>query len=1148
MMKKLLFAAILAAGALCSASGKAPVFDFDFKNSSGMTLHRKAQVADGTLKLSGKGDFVSVPGTENIHISNKGITLIATVKLNDFGTGRPGGKVAHDMFFSKGKEFIFGRSGETLYVNFHDGKNWAATTMGSKPVAGAWTQYAATIEYFNDLAQGEVGYILSIFVNGEREMVRRVRNVAPKSVQDLIQIGNGFGGGPWFLDGEIARAKMYNYPMSEAEIAGEFSKETRIKVIRKGFEAVSEQLKAATEKLKKSPSAAMRFVSGAILRGASNGLDQKKLLAFAQAAGKSVNEQSIDKIAQNLNTLSKDFKFILTPDLAALAAVGPGKGNSPLLGVFCRKNQRDIFGLRTLSWSMEYRHGGKSAILESFDPALNWTASVVKNDLKIKWRGTSPLNFVADCTVSFKGKRIESLFAVSNRSKDKILDEVVFPKYAFSKLPGRNDAMAYPYMSGVEVKNPTAERFKWGQTGVYPAGKATMQFGAYYNGTEGLYFGFEDRLARTKTYTVTGKNANLLVQWAHPVLLKRGAKGGNSFTHNGKAVIELYSGSWFEAGTTYRRFLEKEAAWWIKQLPRKSTPEWFRNNTLWILTFTATQKAAEDMRDSANFLRGYFELPFGLHWYNWNDDAKAGWPHFPAKDFTAEINKQIRENNIYTIPYIDSRLWKVKDGPGKTDFMYTSHGLKYAVRSRTGGLHQEDYGRGNVYTVICPGVKEWQDWLLKLVLRINDMEFDGVYHDQVGTGRAFMCYAPGHDHDYNDPALWLEKGYWKMFDKMFDILHKKNRNFCHTTEENAEAYLKQFDGYLAWRWTDQEQIPLFQSIYSGRAQFVGKLYNHSRPGDKQSFFSKLGQQLVYAEQLGWFTLSELRSADARRLFVKKAMHVRLALLAYFNEGRMLAPMKFSQMPVERSLWGGNAPQIHTLPQIANSAWLGKDNSIMRLFVNTNKEKSATAVPAFSSKRGFWICREGADKPVFSKTARPVVLKPLHFEIWVEGSEKVANELQKTLKKIASFNAGKDISMVKMTSRKHVGVPGKLYGVKDIAGVFNCVPNGNTHIGWVQDGAIIAFGEVDFGKDGASTITVNVTVDPGYAGGDIQIRSSVPGKGDITVGKAVLKSTGGWNNYKDVPIKLSSKLVGKRNVMFIINGNAACNFAGWKYEK
>ena len=1145
-MKKFIFVSLLAAGTLFAADKKA-VFNFDFSSAKGLKLHRKAQVSNGTLKLSGKGDFASVPGTENVHISNRGITLIATVKLNDFGQFKPGGKVAHDMFFSKGREFIFGRSGKVLYVNFHDGKNWAATTMGASPIPGAWTQYAATIEYFNDLAQGEVGYVISIFVNGEREIVYRARNVAPKAVKAPVQIGNGFGGGPWFLDGEFASAKMYNYPMSEAEIAEEFSKEKRIKVVRKGFSAVSDSLKKAASSLDKRNSA-MRFISGAVLRGAENGVDQKKLLSFVSTAAKFAKVSNFDTLAKKINSSSKDFKLIVTPDLAALTAVGRGKGNSPLLGVWNRKENREIFGQRTIFWQFNYRQGNKTAVLESSNTNLFWDSTVSNNKLNIKWQGKSPLAFTADVAVIFNGKRIETDIAVRNQSKDKILDEVLFPCYAFAKLPGKNDVLAYPYMSGVEVKNPTAERFKWGQEGVYPAGRATMQFGAYYNGKEGLYFGFEDGLARTKTFTVSGKRSNLLVQWTHPVLLKRGTKGGNSFIHNGKAVVEVYSGSWFEAGKIYRRFLEKDAKWWIKDLPRKSTPEWFRNNTLWILTFTANRKAAEDMRDTANFLRGYFELPFGLHWYNWEDNAKAAWPHFPAKDFVVEINRQIRENNIYTIPYIDSRLWKVKDGPDRTDYMYTSHGLKYAVRSRTGGLHQEDYGRGNVYTVICPAVSAWQDWLVRLVTRVNSMGFDGVYHDQVGTGRAFLCYAAGHGHDYNDSSLWLEKGYWKIFDKIFAVLHKKNRNFCHTTEENAEAYLKQFDGYLTWRWTDQEQIPLFQSIYAGRAQFVGKLYNHSRPGDKQSFFSKLGQQLVFAEQLGWFTLSELRSADARRLFVKKAMHVRLALLPCFNEGRMLEPMKFSKMPLERSLWGGNAPQVLTLPQIANSSWLGKDNSVMHLFVNTSKDKAMTAIPAYSSKKGFWICREGADKPVFSKTAPAISLKPLCFEIWVEGDVSVANTLQKTLKKISTFDPGKNISMVKMKSRKHKGVPGKFFGVKDIAGVFNCVPNGNTHIGWIQDGAVISFGEVDFGKEGASTISVKVTVDPGYAGGELEIRSSVPGKGDIVVGKLKLNSTGGWNNYREIPVKLSSRLAGKRNITFVINGNAACNFAGWKYLK
>ena len=112
-MKKFVLVFLLAAGTLFAADKKA-VFDFDFTSAKGLKLHRQAQVSNGTMKLSGKGDFASVPGTENVHISNKGITLIATVKLNDFGQFKAGGKISHDMFFSKGKEFIFGRSGKVV--------------------------------------------------------------------------------------------------------------------------------------------------------------------------------------------------------------------------------------------------------------------------------------------------------------------------------------------------------------------------------------------------------------------------------------------------------------------------------------------------------------------------------------------------------------------------------------------------------------------------------------------------------------------------------------------------------------------------------------------------------------------------------------------------------------------------------------------------------------------------------------------------------------------------------------------------------------------------------------------------------------------------------------------------------------------------
>lgn len=158
------------------------------------------------------------------------------------------------------------------------------------------------------------------------------------------------------------------------------------------------------------------------------------------------------------------------------------------------------------------------------------------------------------------GPRIESSFEVINRSPDAVISDVAYPSYAFARLTGGNDTMVYPWMSGVLVKNPMEEQFIFGQEGVFPSGRIPLQFAAYYDDANGIYFGVEDGLARTKRYSATGKRGNLNIVWSSPVPAAVDGRGGNSFKLNGKAVIELYSGKWFEAGRIYRRFLEKEAA------------------------------------------------------------------------------------------------------------------------------------------------------------------------------------------------------------------------------------------------------------------------------------------------------------------------------------------------------------------------------------------------------------------------------------------------------------------------------------------------------------------------------------------------------------------------------------------------------------
>ncbi|MBO4345991.1 MAG: hypothetical protein J5833_09545 [Victivallales bacterium] len=228
---------IALAGIALNAVAQLPgaVFHYDFRKDAKVDLQSGAAVADGALKLNGKGDFAYVPNSGNMHLTETGMTLVATVRMSENGvTG--GANDSHDMFLSKGKEFIFGRSTDNIYFNFNDGKDWCATTMAKGCTASAkWMQYAAVVERFNDRAQGFVGYRCLIYANGELVTAMRFLGVNPRPVEDLVEIGKGFGGGPWFFCGDIATVSMYDRPLTPNEIDKLAISETLVKIERKGF-------------------------------------------------------------------------------------------------------------------------------------------------------------------------------------------------------------------------------------------------------------------------------------------------------------------------------------------------------------------------------------------------------------------------------------------------------------------------------------------------------------------------------------------------------------------------------------------------------------------------------------------------------------------------------------------------------------------------------------------------------------------------------------------------------------------------------------------------------------------------------------------------------------------------------------------------
>ena len=1145
-MQKMIFhcLTLLSAFFTVAAENDSCVWECSRFTPAQVILKGGAKIADCKLILNGKTAYAEIPDSNKIQLTESGMTLIITARLKDQGT-KDGKNDAHDMFFCKEKSFIFGRNCRGYYVNFHDGKKWCADLKGGAlPAAGEWLHAAAVFEYVNDRAQGDVGFRVRIYENGEQVCSKKFLWAKPVSRDLPIKLGSGFGGAPWTLHGEIGEAAIFDRALNPSEINALFHKSKYTAKVPKGFTIIQPALAGRFAELKKKYShPAAVWIVNALERSASNGFPQEKIGQILNRYEKLAPIRDIGELQKEFNRLQNGMYLYANPEMAVLIHRGKGKGIHPLAGLYSMKTGKEIFGERTLSWKIRGRNGKNSFEVCSYSPSVDWECHPDgASQWKIRWKSSGALKFNAESCLTFSGGRVESDLKIDGISG--LLTEVNYPQYAFARLNDGEDIMVYPYMLGAAVKNPTGESFYKGQWARYPSSRATMQFGAYYDHKTGIYFGYEDGLARSKDYEVKGLRGNLHAGWTAPAAY--GAKDRtNSFAMSGKAVLELYRGGWYEAGCIYRRFLERSARWWISGLPREDTPEWFRNNTLTILAVMGSEHNVEQHRDLAAYLKTYFEHPLLLHWYAWDDFKRAGWPHFIPAAHTLRLNKQIRSAGIHTIPYIDDRLWKIKDGPDNTVWQYQSHGLKYAVRNRDNGINTEKYGTKGEFAVMCPAVKGWQDVLVNLTGRLAGYGFSGAYHDQVAAGAPIYCFDAGHGHRLNDSSLWLEQGYWPIFERIRREQKKSHPGFCHTTEENAEPYLKCFDGYLIWRTNYRHMIPLFISIYSGRVQFHGLTYNGETPGDRQSFFCKAARQIVYSEQLGHFVLSELSYPDERRLFIKKAVHMRTVMLPYFNTGRMLAPLRYARPPKEiTALWGGTQAEKITRPAIESCAWLLPDGSTAYIFANSSPD---TETAELAENGEFWICREGAAKPFKSSDPR-IRMKPRSFEIRLAGSEKEAMRIQKTMQRFSSFDYGKSAGMsIRYIPKKISARRGELITVKDSSGVMGCaLTKDRHHAGFIQNDAMIFFDEVDFGQAGTSKLAVNVSVDPNFAGGVIELISTDAHGTETPAGRIKLVSTGGFKVYQDQEVILDRKLQGKWKLHFRFKGNSICNFRGWKF--
>jgi len=617
---------------------------------------------------------------------------------------------------------------------------------------------------------------------------------------------------------------------------------------------------------------------------------------------------------------------VLSNDRVGWAFAGPGEGLRPISS-FDFASQRELLSASAVPlWEAILQRPDRSTITVTAKDCRSAEARVEKSVAKLRWSLPEELGG-ADVRAEV---RLEGATTAWNVHVDGLqpgwsVREVTFPRIAVGPIgeSAEDDFVLYPRASGELKQAPLRHNVEY--TGMYPDGWCTFQCMAYYDADCGLYFGCHDPLAATKrimtSRTGDGQGQLLAFDWYAPDM----GVPDNTFETSAPTVIQPYRGDWFDAVEIYRNWAEKEALWWPRETEwdRPDTPEWMRGICVWACTGGKPEECVQKVKDFAK----YMGVPTAFHWYSWHQiPFDVNYPHyFPTWPGVPEAVKELQAAGVRVMPYINGRLWDT----ALQDFKDTA--IAAATKDEAGHPYIEEYGSGAKLAPMCPTQRLWQEKVQEIVLRlVTEVGVDGVYIDQVAAASPRLCLDRTHGHPLGGGHWWTQDGYWPL---LGELQAKLPPGKMITTECNAEPYARYFDGYLTWHWQFPDMVPAFPAIYGGRLQLFSRAYNGD---DQQAHWMRIGQQLVFGEQLGWVDPARILPHAETADFMRRAAQTRHALLDFLSWGRMARPpVVTGDIPRVTADWAWSGKWIVTDSALQKGAWWAKDGRLLLLFANVS---------------------------------------------------------------------------------------------------------------------------------------------------------------------------------------------------------------------
>ena len=1135
-MKKSLFCVFLAVSSLAAAE-----FHLDPAMKQ-LELLNGAKVSQEVLDLTKKRSAAIFRGTASLDLSRGG-TLMAECRFHDLD--RSPEKFRY--LLSKHNAFLFGVTGGKYNFSLCTGGRWSLAVIGGElPANMAWIHLAAVAHRVEEKEQGRVGFQLEIYVNGEKILSRFTPCAALQtSLRDAVQLGTPSE--DTRFSGYMANVQLFDRALSPAEILQKAKQSRFVKITTPGQFAVSPDIEKTIAALqKKTAGKTEKFALHSLRRAALTGVPADKVRRGIAAAEK-LSATPDGEYAERFNAEQNEFRMLPAGQGMLFWVNGECGKAFPVIDLLDLHTEEGVFGDRANGFRIRFRdEAGKPGSCTDFSDDMQIFSHIQPADkagdtpFEIRWELPGKLEAVSRGNWGKRGLRMT---LEVNPQRGIALESVSFPQWSLARKKG-NDLLVTPYMSGLLIPDPI-NRYSYERD--YPCAQIAMLFQAYYseNG-DGVYVALEDPTGVAHTVGVYGKGGQLRADWRTLV------PKNSAFRLPGEAVARLFQGDWYTSAQLYREFAAEKAQWWIRDVPRSSTPQWLRNNSIWILAGVFPTRNVETML----YLRKYFDQEFGVHYIG---TCERAWPHFDRTTKHAEKQvKKLQAAGLKVIPYLDPRLWRetVKNGaPADAAPEWEDGAADMAVLRADGKPVVEKYGKYSCL-VLCPASPAWQKTYGEICADLAEQGFSGLYHDQLPCAHFEPCYNEKHRHKPGDPAAWIPGGYSPFYLGLRSSLRAKYPELFHTGEDASEPYLSLVDGFTTWRWVEPDQIPLFQTVYSGRIQFTGKLYNHQYPGDWESNFAKAGTQFVNAEQLGWITLEDLETATPLRKFFKTLAWYRRALLEYFNAGQRMAPLKFSRDPgTIHSVWGNTSGHGQTVasPKIMHAVYRLADGRIMAVFVNITPEVQHAAVRWPYGVKNLRICRPRSGVPVTAETVPELELPPYSGEVWLQSpadNRQEAEAIAALWHKTYAFDEGENLHWRRSVRQKAPAeimlTPGVLQSVLSAAQIKQSArryfANGTDkdkvlHLG---NNGVLRYENIALPADTAiRRIAVVAAWLPEEEGGVFEIRSA----GRI-IGRATLGKGGRYLAFREVPVALSGSPAKGSDLEICFIGKS-CRIKGFK---